>query len=51
MKEVERRHREAMIAVLEEMNREDPPTPEDGIAGEELWQLVRSASNSQQSDR
>ncbi len=40
----ERLHRIEMIAVLEQMNREDPPTEADEIAGEELWQQIRSSS-------
>jgi hypothetical protein len=40
----ERLHRYEMIEVLEQMNREDPPSEADEIAGEELWQQIRSSS-------
>jgi hypothetical protein len=40
----DRLHRLEMIALLEEMNREDPPSQADEIAGEALWQRIRSSS-------
>jgi len=33
-----------MIAVLEDMLRDDPPSQAEEIAGEALWQKIRSAS-------
>jgi hypothetical protein len=40
----ERLHRFEMIAVLEQMNREDPPSEVDELAGEALWDSIRSSS-------